>query len=186
MPSRGHGEEQQVEQIDRTMDEIKGYEKLHEAIWDNIHRKCFYLAKEASMCSGPLRGTFGYNSIIPTARDILEGTYKYPPNSNEATKEILQECRLICLCVPKNSVSLTIAPVEWNNHWHPGWEETYVGTWGITRQAFNHNMCLICMLFKQLSLSKEVSSWRGGQMNYRLCWRGYLGACSSPSCNQSY
>jgi hypothetical protein len=63
-------------------------------------------------------------SISPTARDILEGTYKYPPDFDEATKEILQECALIHLCVPKNWVSTTITPAEWNNHWHPAREET--------------------------------------------------------------
>jgi hypothetical protein len=42
------------------VDEIKGKEKLHDAIWDNIHCKLFYLAKEAPMCSGSLRGAFGY------------------------------------------------------------------------------------------------------------------------------
>jgi hypothetical protein len=76
------------------------------------------------MCPGPLRGTFGYNSISPTARDILEGTYKYPPEFDEATKEILQEFALIRLQVPKNLVSTTITPVEWNNHWRPAQEET--------------------------------------------------------------
>jgi hypothetical protein len=60
------------------------------------------------MCSGPLRGLFGYNSVTPTAKAILEGTYHYPPDFDEATKEILQECALIHLRVPKNSVSTTI------------------------------------------------------------------------------
>jgi hypothetical protein len=72
------------------VDEMEGKEKLHDAIWDNIHCKHFNLAKEAPTCSGPLRGAFGYNSISPTARDILEGTYKYSPDFDEATKEILQ------------------------------------------------------------------------------------------------
>ena len=60
------------------------------------------------MCSGPLRGLFGYNSVTPTAKAILEGTYHYPPDFDEATKDILQECALIHLRVPKNSVSTTI------------------------------------------------------------------------------
>ncbi len=57
----------QVEQAGGTVDEINGKEDLHEAIWENIHRKQFYLAKEALMCSGPLRGVFRYNSVTPTA-----------------------------------------------------------------------------------------------------------------------
>jgi hypothetical protein len=104
------------------VDEINGKENLHEAIWANIHYKRFYLAEEALLCSGPLRGAFGYNAVPPTAKAILEGTYIHPPELNEATKEILQECALICLRVPENFVSTTITPEDWNQHWHPAWE----------------------------------------------------------------
>jgi hypothetical protein len=76
------------------------------------------------MCFGPLRGVFGYNSVTSTAMAILEGTYHYPPEFDEATKEILQECALICLRVPKNSVSTTITSGDWSNHWCPAREET--------------------------------------------------------------
>ncbi len=107
----------QVEQAEGTVEEISGKEDLHEAIWDNIHRKRFYLAEEAPMCSGSLRGTFGYNSVTPMAEAILEGTYQYPPEFDEATKEILQECALIRLQVPNNSVSTTITPDDWSNQW---------------------------------------------------------------------
>ncbi len=88
------------------------------------------------MCSGPLRGAFSYNLITPTARTILERTYNYPPDFDEATKEILLECALISLQVPKNSVSTTITPVEWNNHWRPAREET---SSSISGQHFGHS-----------------------------------------------
>ncbi len=65
----------QVEQAEGTVEEISGKEDLHEAIWDNIHHRRFYLAEEAPMCSGSLRGTFGYNSVTPMAKANLEGTY---------------------------------------------------------------------------------------------------------------
>jgi hypothetical protein len=101
-----------VEQDNGTVEEISGKEDLHEAIWENIHRKCFYLAEEAPMCSSQLRGIFGYNSISPTANAILEGTYAYPPEFDEATTEILKECALIRIRVPKNSVTTTISPED--------------------------------------------------------------------------
>ncbi len=85
----------QVEQVEGTVKEINSKEELHKAIWDNIHRKRFYLTEDAPICSGPLRGAFGYNSVTPTAKAILEGTYNYPPDFDEVTKEILQECTLI-------------------------------------------------------------------------------------------
>jgi hypothetical protein len=117
-----------VEQAEGTVEEISGKEDLHEAIWENIHRKQFYLAEEAPMCSGPLRGIFGYNSVTPTAKAILEGTYQYPPDFDEATKEILQECALICIGVPQNSVTTTIFPEDWTNHWCQTREETSSST----------------------------------------------------------
>jgi hypothetical protein len=113
-----------MEQVEGTVKEINGKEELHEAIWDNIHRKRFYLAEEAPICSGLLRDAFGYNSVTPTAKAIQEGTYNYPPDFDEATKEILQECALIRLQVPKNSVSTIINPVDWSNHWRSAREET--------------------------------------------------------------
>jgi hypothetical protein len=74
--------------------------------------QAFYLVEEALMCFSPLRGAFGYNLITPIARAILEGTYDYSPDFDEATKEILQECALICLQVPKYSLSTMITPVK--------------------------------------------------------------------------
>jgi hypothetical protein len=114
----------QVEQVEGTVEEINSKEELHKAIWDNIHRKRFYLAEEAPICSGLLKGAFGNNSITPTAKAILEGTYKYPPDFDEATKEILQECVLIQLQTPKNSFSTIIIPVNWSNDWCLAREET--------------------------------------------------------------
>jgi hypothetical protein len=76
------------------------------------------------MCSGPLRSLFGYNSVTPTAKAILEGTYHYPTDFDEATKEILQECALIRLRILKNSISTPINSGDWSNHWWPAWEET--------------------------------------------------------------
>jgi hypothetical protein len=126
----------QVEQAEGTVEEISRKEDLHEAIWDNIHRKRFYLAEEAPICSGSLRGTFRYNPVTPTAEAFLEGTYQYPPEFDEVTKEILQECALICLQVPNNSVSTTITPDDWSNHWRRAQEET---SSSISGRHFGHN-----------------------------------------------
>jgi hypothetical protein len=85
----------QVEQADGMVREYSGQDNLQEAIWSNIHEKCFHLAKLAPLCSGTLRGTFGYNAICQTSHEILKGMYVYPPDFDEATKEILQECAAI-------------------------------------------------------------------------------------------
>ena len=120
----------QVEQEEDTAEEISGKEDLQEVIWENIHHKQFYLAEEAPICSGQLRGIFGYNSISPTANAILEGTYTYPPDFDEATQEILKECALIRIHIPQNSVTTTISPEDWTNHWHWAREETLSSTSG--------------------------------------------------------
>jgi len=43
-------------------------ESVQTAIWDEIHKKRFYLAEEAPICQGRLRGDFGYLSVSPMAK----------------------------------------------------------------------------------------------------------------------
>ncbi len=114
----------QVEQGDKTTEEYTGQEELQEAIWDNIHRKRFHLAKLASLCQEPLRGTFGYNAICQTSQEILDGMYEYPPEFDEATKEILQECAFIHLKIPVSSIKTLVTKNDWENHWGKAKEET--------------------------------------------------------------
>jgi hypothetical protein len=70
-------------------------ESVQEAIFTHIHRKHFFLAENALICSGRFRGRFGYNAVTKTAQAILDGTYVYPPNFGPATKEICEECTRI-------------------------------------------------------------------------------------------
>jgi hypothetical protein len=120
----------QVEQGDGNVQENMEKEQLQEAIWNNIHQKRFYLAEEVLLCSGPLRGAFGYNAVSPIAKMILNGTFDYPPNFDDATKEILQECAKIRLLVPKDSVSTSITKEDWGNHWGPTKEVTALSVSG--------------------------------------------------------
>jgi hypothetical protein len=97
---------------------------LQEAIWDNIHRKRFHLAESAPLCQEPFHGTFGYNAICDTSQKILDGTYDYPKDFDEATKEILQECALIWLKIPPSLLDTLITKEDWGNHWGKAKEET--------------------------------------------------------------
>jgi hypothetical protein len=99
-------------------------EHLQEAIWNNIHRKRFYLAEEAPLCLGPLQGSFGYNAVSPAARMILDGTFDYPPDLDEAMKETLQECARIWMLVLKDLVGTCISKEDWHNRWGPTKKET--------------------------------------------------------------
>ncbi len=99
-------------------------ETIEEAIFNNIHRKCFFLAEAAPACNGRLRGLFGYNAATVTAERILNGDYIYPDNFDKATKEICEECARIRLKVPKNSINLTINSDDWKGQWRGRREAT--------------------------------------------------------------
>ena len=63
---------------------------VENGIWDGIHSKRFYLAEQAPICQGRLRGEFGYNASTPAARQVLEGTYEYPIDCDPATRLIMK------------------------------------------------------------------------------------------------
>jgi hypothetical protein len=44
----------------RAIQEYMGQDKVHTAIWSNIHRKRFNLADQALICAGMLQEEFGY------------------------------------------------------------------------------------------------------------------------------
>jgi hypothetical protein len=60
-------------------------EAVQKAIFNEVHRKHYNLAEEA------LRGQFGYTATSPTARSVLDRTYKFPPEMDAATRELFEE-----------------------------------------------------------------------------------------------
>jgi hypothetical protein len=71
--------------------DYKTKESVQEAIFTEVHRKRYNLVEEALICHGALRGQFSYISTSPMAQTILDGTYNFPPNMDEATKELFVE-----------------------------------------------------------------------------------------------
>jgi hypothetical protein len=134
----------QVEQGDGTTEEYTGQEEMQEAIWDNIHRKRFHLAKLAPLCQEPLHGTFGYNAICQTSQEILNRMYEYPPEFDEATKEILQECALIRLKIPVSAIKMLITKNYWENHWGKAKEET---SSSVSGRHFSHYKAGLCLAY---------------------------------------
>jgi hypothetical protein len=100
-----------------TLTEFITKEAVEEAIFNNIHRMRFYLAEAAPACNGRLRGLFGYNAATVTAERILNGTYDYPDDFDQATRDICEECAIIRLKVPKDSMNLTITSNDWVRQW---------------------------------------------------------------------
>jgi hypothetical protein len=92
-------------------------ETVQLAIFDNIHRKRYFLAEEAPICSGPLRGQFGYNAVTKTAKAILSGQYAYPHNFDQATREICEECTRIHCMIPKDTISTHASKEDYQRQW---------------------------------------------------------------------
>jgi hypothetical protein len=99
-------------------------ESVQEAIFTHIHHKRFFLAENAPICSGRLRGQFGYNAVTKTAREILDGTYVYPPDFDQATKEICEECARIQAMIPQDSLDTLITKEDWQCQWRGRTEST--------------------------------------------------------------
>jgi hypothetical protein len=94
------------------------------AIFDNIHRNWFFLAEDAPICSGNLRGQFGYNAVTKTAKAILSGTYEYPPDFDQAMQEICKECTRIRCMIPKDSTNTHVMKDDYKCQWKGHREST--------------------------------------------------------------
>ena len=114
---------------------------VQEAIFTNIHRKRFFLAEAAPICSGGLWGQFGYNASTRTAKAILNGTYEFPPNFDQATKEILMECARIREMIPINSLNTLITKEEWSQQWRGRRKSTSSSESGL---HFGHYIAGLC------------------------------------------
>jgi hypothetical protein len=99
-------------------------ESVQQGIFDNIHRKQFFLVEAAPICTGRLRGQFGYYAVTRTAKAILKGLYVYPEDFNQARKEIFLECAHIRGIIPKDSLNTTITKEEWRGQWKGQREST--------------------------------------------------------------
>jgi hypothetical protein len=86
---------------------------VQNAIFNEVHWKRYNLAEEAPICKGPLRGQFDYMLTLPTAQSVLDGSYDYPPDIDEATKELFEECAKIQSIIPANSVKGIISRERW-------------------------------------------------------------------------
>jgi hypothetical protein len=107
-----------------TLTENTTQESVQQAIFDNIHRKTFFLAEVAPICTGKLRGQFGYNAVSRTAKAILNGTYVYPEDFDQAMKVICLECARIRCMISKYSLNTTITKEEWRGQWKGRQEST--------------------------------------------------------------
>ena len=75
--------------------EFDTQEGVQNAIFNEVHRKRYNLSEEAPIRKGFLKGQFGYMLTLPTSRSVLDGSYDFPPDIDEATKELFDKCSKI-------------------------------------------------------------------------------------------
>ena len=89
-----------------------------------VHRKRYFLAESAPICKGQLKGDFEYLATSHSAKKVIDGTYEFPDNMDEATKEICEEVARICQMIPKESASFLITKETRNKKWSKSKEDT--------------------------------------------------------------
>lgn len=104
--------------------EHEGQAEVEQAIWNGIHHQRFHLAEQAPICKGAMKEAFGYLATTIAARQILAGTYSYPPHFDQPTKELCEACARIRLGIPPRSVDSTIRRQEWASRWARAREKT--------------------------------------------------------------
>jgi len=112
-------------------------EAVQEAIFNEVHCKRYTLAEEAPICQGALRGQFGYTATSPTARSVLDGTYKFSPEMDAATRELFEEIAPIWGMVLSDSVNGLILRERWQQRWKKVKEDTSSSQSG---EHFSHNI----------------------------------------------
>ena len=55
-----------------------------------MNERCFHLTKTTPPMQEPLLGQLGYLGNMEAAKQILEGTYEYPPGMSPATQQFLE------------------------------------------------------------------------------------------------
>ena len=99
-------------------------EAVQDAIFNEVHCMHYNLAEEAPICQGALHGQFGNTATSPTARSVLDGTYKFPPEMDAATRELFEEIAHIRGMVPSDSVNGLISRERWQQRWKKVKEDT--------------------------------------------------------------
>ena len=106
-------------------------EAVQEAIFNEVHWKCYNLAKEAPIFQGALWGQFGYSATSPTAHSVLDGTYDFPPEMDKATRELFEEIACIRLMVLSGLVDGLISRKRWQKQWQKVKEDTSLSQSGL-------------------------------------------------------
>jgi len=114
----------QVQQRDGSVREAVTRGQVEGTLFQEIHGKRFYIAEQAPICKGRLRGEFGYMATTPSSRAVLAGQYKYSSDFDGGTRELLEEVTRLRKIVPENCVDLCVRHPKWSNKWRKAKEKT--------------------------------------------------------------
>jgi hypothetical protein len=79
--------------------------------------ECFRLADSAPCYQGQCFDDLGFMGDTECSKQILEGTYEYPPNTNVWTKKILQEAHYTFSHMSGAKIATTISTTEFLQYW---------------------------------------------------------------------
>jgi hypothetical protein len=84
----------------------------------------FYLAEQAPVCQGRLRGYFGYMANTRAAQEVLAGTYVPDEDTHYGTLDLFDEITNLRAVIPKDSVNCLVKHPLWRKKWKKKREET--------------------------------------------------------------
>lgn len=159
----------QVEEGNGSVYEVSTKREVEGTLFKEIHGKRFYLAEQAPICKGRLRGEFGYMADTPAGRAVLAGNYEYTEDFDEGTKELLEEVTRLRNLVPANSVDAGVKYPRWMEKWRRAKEKTssshsgyhfshYIA--GAASQIISHHHSLKASICSKRGFSLE--RWKGG------------------------
>ena len=124
---------------------------VERTLFEEIHGKRFYLAEQAPIRKGKLRGEFGYMANTPASQAVLDGRYNYSEDFDAGTRELLEEVTRIRALVQGNAVDTCVWRAGWISKWRKARERTssshsglhfshYIA--GATSQVISHHHSL--------------------------------------------
>lgn len=114
----------QVQDEDGGITEFSTQDEVESAIWQEIHGKRFYLAEQAPVCQGRLRGEFGYMANTPAARAVLDGSYRPDEDDHKGTIDLFEEIGHLRSIIPEDSVNTLVKHPLWKKKWKKKREST--------------------------------------------------------------
>ncbi len=88
------------------------------------------------------------------ARDILEGTYTYPPNTNEWTMTILVEAHKSYLRLSSKSIKTTVSVFDYQDYWQ-----------GANEVISSSYSCIHFGHFKAASFDRKLSTLHAAKLS---------------------